>query len=75
MGPRLRAQRILGTDQDLTGDLVVERRTGILDTQWTAIATIDPQPPGSVTSQRDPTYATERGTIRWSLNFIVRAAL
>ena len=41
---------ILGADQDLTGDLVVERRTGILDTQWTAIATIDPQPPGSVTS-------------------------
>ena len=31
---------LLGADQDLTGDLVVERRTGILDTQWTAVATI-----------------------------------
>ena len=29
---------LLGADQDLTGDLVVERRTGILDTQWTAVA-------------------------------------
>ena len=66
---------ILGADQDLTGDLVVERRTGILETQWTTIATIAPQPPGYVTSQRDPTYATERGTIGWSLNFIVSASL
>ena len=66
---------ILGVSQNLTGDLVVERRTGILMTQWTTLATLDPQPAGFVASQRNPAYATERGTIGSSLNFIVPADL
>jgi hypothetical protein len=66
---------ILGVSQTLTGDLVVERRTGVLMTQWTTLATLAPQPAGFVTSQRNLAYATERGTIGSSLNFIVPADL
>ena len=66
---------ILGRSQDLTGDLIVERRSGRLLTQWTTLATLTPQSPGFVTSQRSPTYATERGTIGASLDFIAGADL
>jgi len=66
---------IFGPSQDLTGDLVVELRTGVLLTDWSTLATLAPQPAGYVTSQRNPAYATERGTTASSLNFIVPGAL
>ena len=54
---------LLGADQVLTGDLIVEHRTGPFLGEWTQVATLAPLPPGAVTSQRDPAYATERGTL------------
>ncbi len=66
---------LFGADQVLTGDLIVEHRTGPFLGEWTPVATLLPLAPGAVTSQRDPVYATERGTIGSSINFAVGAAL
>ncbi len=66
---------LLASSQLLTGDLIVEHRTGALLGDWTRVATLSPLAPGTVTSQRDPAYAIERRTIGSSLNFGVGAAL
>ena len=66
---------LFGADQVLTGDLIVEHRTGPFLGEWTPVATLLPLAPGAVTSQRDPVYTTERGTIGSSINFAVGAAL
>ncbi len=66
---------LLGTSQILTGDLVVEHRTGPFLGEWIQVATLLPLAPGAVTSQRDPAYAIERGTSLSSINFGVGAAL
>jgi hypothetical protein len=65
---------LLGASQVLTGDLIVEHRSGAFLGEWTQVATLLPVG-GSVLSQRDPDYATERGTIGSSINFIVGATL
>ena len=66
---------LLVADQLLTGDLLVEHRTGAFLAEWTQVATLAPVGTGTVLSRHDPAYAIERGTIGWSLNFIVGAAL
>ena len=66
---------LFGADQVLTGDLIVEHRTGPFLGEWTPVATLLPLAPGAVTSQPDPVYTTERGTIGSSINFAVGAAL
>jgi len=56
----------------VTGTLVVERRhAGFL---WSEVATLDSQPPGSITARRAPDYTTERSTLTDTLNFIIPAA-
>lgn len=57
----------------VTGTLTVRRRDyGFL---WTNVGTLSPQPPGSVTARANPPYTTERGTLGYTLNFIVPANL
>ena len=56
----------------VSGTLEVQRRhSGFL---WSTVATLTPQAPGSVTAQGTPSYATERGGIGSSLNFIIPAS-
>jgi hypothetical protein len=55
----------------VTGTLTIERRSGGF--AWNHVATLTPRPPGSVTARRNPAYATERGTLGWTLNFLVPA--
>jgi len=66
---------LYAASQDLTGDLLVEHRTGAFLGEWTPVGTLAPQAPGAVTALRDPDYATERGTIGATLNFIVPGPL
>lgn len=65
---------LFGTNQRLTGDLVVEHRTGPFLGEWTPVATLSPFGASTVLSQRDPDYAAERRTIESTLNFVVAAA-
>jgi hypothetical protein len=57
----------------VTGTITVRRR--ILGFLWQNIGTLSPQPPGSVTARPKPLYATERGTLGYTLNFIIPASL
>lgn len=57
----------------VTGSLDVYRR--VLGFHYVNVATLAAQPPGTVTAQVFPAYATERGTLNASLNFIVPADL
>jgi hypothetical protein len=58
-----------GSIAGVTGTVDVYRRfLGIL---YSHVATLSPQPPGSVTSQSTLDYANERGTLTSSLNFII----
>jgi hypothetical protein len=57
----------------VTGNLLVRKRhLGFL---WDQVANLSPQPPGTVTAEWDPDYATERSTLGASLNFILPADL
>jgi hypothetical protein len=66
---------IFGASQELTGELVVEHRTGAFLAEWQEVARLPALFPASVFSQTDPDYATERGAILSTLNFGVSAAL
>lgn len=57
----------------VTGTITLRQR--ILGFLWQNIATLTPEPPGSVTARSNPPYATERGTLGYTLNFIIPAAL
>jgi hypothetical protein len=66
---------LLGGSHDLTGELVVEHRKGPFLALWSTVATLAPQPPGTVATQTSPNYATERSTLGSTLNFILGANL
>lgn len=56
---------------NVTGTVEVFRRhSGLF---YGSIATLTPQPPGVVTAESAPAYATERGTLSSTLNFILPA--
>jgi hypothetical protein len=55
----------------VTGTITVRRRE--LGFLWRNIGTLSPEPPGTVTARANPPYATERGTLGYTLNFIVPA--
>ncbi|MGH2429911.1 MAG: hypothetical protein ACRDGV_13705 [Candidatus Limnocylindria bacterium] len=55
----------------VTGTITLRRRQ--LGFLWSTVATLTPQPPGTVTARRNPPYATERGTLGYTLNFIIPA--
>jgi hypothetical protein len=65
---------LIGDDQQVTGELVVERSTGAILKNWTPVTTRLPWPFASVTTQRDPAYAVERGNLSQSLNFNIGAS-
>jgi hypothetical protein len=57
----------------VTGTVTVRRREfGFL---WRNIGTLAPQAPGTVTARVAPPYATERGTLGYTLNFVIPAAM
>lgn len=55
----------------VTGTLEVERRFNGFS--WSTVATLGPQPPGSVIARQTRDYALERSTITETLNFVVPA--
>ncbi|HEX9351707.1 MAG TPA: hypothetical protein VF877_10595 [Gaiellaceae bacterium] len=57
----------------VTGTITVRRR--VLGFLWQNIGTLSPQPPGTVTARVSPPYATERGTLGYTLNFIIPASM
>jgi hypothetical protein len=57
----------------VTGTIRVRRR--ILGFLWSNIGTLSAQPPGNVTARANPPYATERGTLGYTLNFIIPASM
>ena len=69
----VRSSWFSGDIPGVTGTITVRRR--ILGFLWQNIGTLNPEPPGSVTARRNPPYATERGTLGYTLNFIVPADL
>ncbi len=62
---------ILGGNLTVTGELVIDRNISPIGAIWDNVATLSPQPPGAVTTQSNPDYATERTTLSSSLNFII----
>ncbi len=57
----------------VTGSISVRRRE--LGFLWMPVGTLAPQPPGTVTARVSPPYATERGTLGYTLNFIIPASM
>lgn len=57
---------------NVTGTIEVSRRTAGFFYP-APFATLSPQPPGTVTAERNPAYAVERGTLTRTLNFILPA--
>jgi hypothetical protein len=60
-----------GSIAGVTGTLEVRRRHFAF--AYLPVTTLSPEPPGTVTSQPNPAYASERGTLSSSLNFIIPA--
>ncbi len=57
----------------VTGTITVRRRA--LGFLWQNVGTLSPQAPGTVTARVNPPYATERGTLGYTLNFIIPASM
>jgi hypothetical protein len=67
----VRSGWFLGDIAGVTGTVTVRRRQfGFL---WHHVGTLTAQPPGTVTARVNPAYATERGTLGYTLNFIIPA--
>src|SRR5215208_6650283 len=69
----VRSGFFLGSTPGVTGTITVRRR--VLGFLWQTIGTLTPEPPGTVTARANPDYATERGTLGYTLNFIVPASM
>lgn len=59
---------------NISGELVISRRSGPFNALWQTVATISPLPPGTANAHNFINYAAERGTIGSTLNFIIPAA-
>jgi hypothetical protein len=68
----LRAGFAMGEIPGITGTLELIRRDHGLF-YFRPGTLFNPQPPGSATARQNPSYATERGTLTDSLNFIIPA--
>jgi hypothetical protein len=68
----VRAGFFSGNISGVTGTLKVSRR--ILGFYYPPGTVLNPQPPGTVTARSSPDYANERGTLSYTLNFIIPAA-
>lgn len=69
----VRSGWFMGDMPGVTGTITVRRRQ--LGFLWVSAGTLNPQAPGVVTARRNPAYATERGTLGYSLNFIIPASM
>ena len=70
----VRSSWFSGDIPGVTGTITLRRR--VLGFLWQTIATLTPTPPGAtVTARRNPPYATERGTLGYTLNFVIPADL
>lgn len=58
---------------DITGELVIARRTGPFNAIWQTTDSITPVAPGKAIAVNDAAYAPERGTVSATLNFIIPA--
>lgn len=58
---------------NLTGNLQISAQRNRWLPLWVDVGTLTPQTPGTVAAQTLPDYATERGTLTATLNFIVPA--
>jgi hypothetical protein len=67
----VRSGFLAGPIAGVVGTLEVRRR--FLGFLYLPVATPPAQPPGTVTAESRPAYATERGTLSSSLNFIIPA--
>jgi len=68
----VRAGIFTGDVPNVTGTLEISRR--VLGFYYTPVTTLNPQPPGTVTARRTPAYSVERGTLGYTLNFVIPAA-
>ena len=72
----VRSNVFWGDMPGVTGTITVHRRE--LGFLWVNVGTLSPQPPGTVTARAPrarPRYATERGTLGYTLNFIIPAGM
>lgn len=70
---RVYLRSLVGEIANVTGTLEVSRRQyGLF---YAPIATLAPQAPGVATARSNPAYAIERGTLSYTLNFILPANL
>ncbi len=69
----VRSSWFSGDIPGVTGTITLRRR--VLGFLWQTIATLAAEPPGTVTARVNPPYATERGTLGYTLNFIIPAPL
>jgi hypothetical protein len=61
----------VGSIANVTGSLEISRRNhGFM---YSPVITLSPQSPGSVTARANPDYTIERGTLGYTLNFIIPA--
>lgn len=65
---------ILG-NQNVTGELFVERTRPLTRISWFPVGTLLPQPPGTTTAEHNPDYVTERSILNSTLNFIIPAEM
>ena len=69
---RIYVRSNLGSVPNVSAAVTIQRRRyGI----WVDAGSLAPEPPGFITAENSPTYATERGSLLNSLNFIIPAAL
>lgn len=61
----------IGSISGVTGTIVVRRRSGGF--LWGTVATLAPRAPGSVTAYSVLNYAAERGSLAYTLNFVIPA--
>ena len=67
----VRSGLVLAGGSVLSGEILVEHRTGPFLTQWIPVGTVPASWPGSVTTQANPNYVTERSSVAWTLNFTI----
>jgi len=58
---------------NLTGELVISRRSGPYNALMLPVATLTPLPPGIASATNTISYVTERGILNSTLNFVIPA--
>lgn len=69
----VRSSLFSGDIPGVTGTITVRRRA--LGFVYQSVGTLSPEPPGTVTARANPPYATERGSLGYTLNFVIPASM